>query len=81
MTTTTKKRDKRRIHMQGKNGTLMAYSASSSLLNSTNPNPWCTPVILSFGMCTFATGPAWIINYTDKKRGVVYSKAAENRRK
>ena len=42
--------------------TLIAYSASSSLRNSTNPKPWWTPVILSFGMCTFATGPAWIIS-------------------
>lgn len=42
--------------------TLMAYSASSSFLNSTNPKPWCTPVTLSLGMCTFATGPAWIMS-------------------
>lgn len=41
---------------------LIAYSASSSLRNSTNPNPWWTPVTLSFGMCTFATGPAWIMS-------------------
>lgn len=38
--------------------TLMAYSASSSFLNSTKPNPWWTPVTLSLGICTFATGPA-----------------------
>lgn len=37
--------------------TLMAYSASCCALNSTNPNPMCTWVSLSFGMCTLTTGP------------------------
>jgi len=37
--------------------TFIAYCVSSSDLNSTKPNPMCCCVSLSFGMCTFATGP------------------------
>lgn len=42
--------------------TRAAYSASSSLLNSTKPYPWCVCVTRSLGRCTFTIRPTCNIN-------------------